>query len=325
MVCPARDALSEAIGQSQPMKAAAAGAAVPAAGLVGGHVPLTRDTGELAGQFARALEAVYMVYQPIVDGRDGRIFGLEALVRSSAEQLSHPGPLFDAAEQLGGLRALGRRIRDAVAQDVATLPPQAVGPVFVNLHTRDLLDEALYDPKAALSRHAHRVVLEITERHALEEVDDVGRRVGELRALGYRVAVDDLGAGYAGLTMLTTLEPEVVKLDMALVRGVERSLIKRKVLAALAELCRDLKILVIAEGIETLAEREILLQLGIDYLQGYYFGRPERRLPLLHEVHAFRWPTIERRELGGCGCRRSERDVDEAPAAGGLGAKAEAS
>ena len=73
-------------------------------------------------------------------------------------------------------------------------------------------------------------------------------------------------------------------------------------MAAVAALCRELNILVIAEGIETLAEREVLLRLGIDYLQGYYFGRPERGLTLTTQDHAFRWPTIAPPHGAGCAC-----------------------
>lgn len=304
MPLPARDAPSPAPGTGQPTNSAPAAASlVPGATShrAAGTLLGSAASAELARHLEGALDALYMVYQPIVEGRDGRIFGLEALVRSAAKPLCHPGVLFDAAEQLGALETLGRHIRAAVAADVAKLPPQAKGPIFVNLHTRDLLDAELYAQEAPLTRHASRVVLEITERHALEEVDDVGGRVAALRALGYRVAVDDLGAGYAGLTSLTALEPEVVKLDMALVRGLERSVVKRKVVAALGALCRELNVLVIAEGIETLAEREVLLQLGIDYLQGYYFGRPERHLPLLQGDEIFSWPTIAPR-AGRCRC-----------------------
>jgi EAL domain-containing protein (putative c-di-GMP-specific phosphodiesterase class I) len=88
--------------------------------------------------------------------------------------------------------------------------------------------------------------------------------------------VDDLGAGYAGLTSFAALEPDVVKLDMALVRGVDREPIKHRLVGSMTRLCRDLGILVVAEGVETSAEKEALQELGCDLLQGYLFGRPGR-------------------------------------------------
>jgi EAL domain-containing protein (putative c-di-GMP-specific phosphodiesterase class I) len=148
--------------------------------------------------------------------------------------------------------------------------------VFVNLHAMELADNSLLAADAPLSRHARRVVLEITERAPLEEIKDVAARVGRLRSLGYRIAVDDLGAGYAGLTSFAHLEPEVVKVDMSLIRGIDQSPMKQKLLGSIVSLCRDLGIEIIAEGIETTAERDALVRVGGDLCQGYLFARPDR-------------------------------------------------
>ena len=140
----------------------------------------------------------------------------------------------------------------------------------------ELDDDSLISADAPLSRHAARVVLEITERAPLEKIRDVTARVAQLRALGYRIAVDDLGAGYAGLTSFAHLEPEVVKVDMSLIRGIDRSPMKQKLLRSIVGLCRDLGIEMIAEGIETEAERDALVRLGGDLCQGYLFARPDK-------------------------------------------------
>jgi EAL domain-containing protein (putative c-di-GMP-specific phosphodiesterase class I) len=121
------------------------------------------------------------------------------------------------------------------------------------------------------------VILEVTERSSFARVPELRDRIKVLRELGYRIAVDDLGAGYAGLTSFAALEPEVVKLDMALVRGVDHEPIKRRLVGSMARLCRELGILVVAEGVETPAERDVLVDLGCDLLQGYLFGRPARQ------------------------------------------------
>ena len=166
--------------------------------------------------FTRALDTLWMAFQPIVDYRNKRLFGFEALVRTKEPTIPHPGALFDVAERLGRLQELSQVIRQVTAQALLHRPADAY--IFVNLHARDLLDEKLYEPAAPLSAFAQHLVFEITERVALDEIGDVHARIAALRRLGYRIAIDDLGAGYAGLTAFAQLEPDVVKLDMSLVR-----------------------------------------------------------------------------------------------------------
>ena len=123
------------------------------------------------------------------------------------------------------------------------------------------------------------MVLEITERAALDRIHELQSRVTRLRALGYRIAIDDLGAGYAGLTSFAQLEPEVVKVDMSLMRGIDSSPMKQKLVRSIVALCTELGIQLVAEGIETPAERDALISLGGDLCQGYLFARPGPRLP----------------------------------------------
>ena len=123
------------------------------------------------------------------------------------------------------------------------------------------------------------MVLEITERAALDRIHELQSRVTRLRALGYRIAIDDLGAGYAGLTSFAQLEPEVVKVDMSLVRGIDGSPMKQKLVRSIISLCTELGIQLVAEGIETPAERDALISLGGDLCQGYLFARPGRGYP----------------------------------------------
>jgi EAL domain-containing protein (putative c-di-GMP-specific phosphodiesterase class I) len=144
------------------------------------------------------------------------------------------------------------------------------------LHSADLNDEELYSPDAPLSKIAARVVLEVTERASLYEVKNLTEGVRKLKALGFQIAIDDLGAGYAGLTSFTQLEPEVAKLDMSLVRGVDADPRRQSIVRSMKGLCDDLGMLVVAEGVETAAERDTLAELGCDLLQGYLFARPGR-------------------------------------------------
>jgi len=160
---------------------------------------------------------------------------------------------------------------------MANAAPDAL--LFINLHSRDLLDASLYSDDTPLSAIAHRVVLEITERAALDDVEDARARVAKLRGLGYRIAVDDLGAGYAGLTSFVTLEPELVKLDMTLVRDIEAHPMKQALVRAVTLLCRELGLLVVAEGVETVRERDAVIECGCNLVQGYFVAKPGRPFP----------------------------------------------
>jgi EAL domain-containing protein (putative c-di-GMP-specific phosphodiesterase class I) len=220
--------------------------------------------------FSRALEQLFMVFQPIVRPERREVYAYEALVRTREPSVPHPGALIDLAQRCGKLPELGRAIRRLVA----TASSDAAARLFVNLHPADLLDDDLYDAEAPLSRLAKRVVLEVTERAGLDAIGDLGDRLKRLRAIGYRVAIDDLGEGYSGLTSLARVEPDFVKLDMSLVRGIDRFPAQRHIIRSTVQLCRLLGAEVIAEGVETEAERDALLQLGLELLQGYLFARP---------------------------------------------------
>lgn len=228
----------------------------------------------LEARLLNALNDLYMVYQPIVSS-DGATFGFEALVRSSEPTLTLPDKLFSEAERLDKTHVLGQMVRSLVARDVARAPERSL--IFVNLHASDLSDPELYSSSAPLSLHASRVVVELTERHSLEQFSDLTERIARLRKLGYGIAIDDLGAGYASLSCINDVQPDIVKLDMSLVRGIDRSLCKLTLVRSIIGACQaELGIQVVCEGVETSAERETLLGAGANLMQGYLFGRPER-------------------------------------------------
>jgi len=235
------------------------------------------DRAGLEARFGAALDSLSIVTQPIVASRSARVLAYETLVRNEEPTLRNPTMLFDVAERIDRTVVLGRAIRRLVAD----LLPSAPGSVeiFVNLHPLDLGDDELFADDGALTPFARRVVLEITERAALDEIRGLSAKIARLRALGFRIAVDDLGAGYAGLSTFAALEPDVIKADMSLVRGIETSSIKQKLIAAIATLANDLRINLVAEGIETPAERDCVVALGAHALQGYLFARPGRGFP----------------------------------------------
>lgn len=244
---------------------------------LGGN-PTSNERAALEQSFERALDSLWIAFQPIVDGKTKRTIGFEALMRSNEPTMPSPSAVLDAAERLDRVHDLGRRIRARVAHAFTN----AVAPedddetlVFVNLHAADLFDADLFDARAPLSKLAHRVVLELTERATITDITDARHRTAELRRRGFKIAIDDLGAGYAGLSSFATFEPEIVKLDMSLVRGVEGSPVKRKIVGRLASLCHELEMSVVAEGIETPAELDAMLDLGCEYVQGFLLGRPD--------------------------------------------------
>ncbi len=236
-----------------------------------------RPAHEVEAALDNALDTIWMAFQPIVDARTRQRFGYEALLRSREKSLPHPGAILAAAERLSRLDDVGGTIRGKVAQAMANASPNDA--LFVNLHPQDLEDETLFAADAPLTPFANRIVLEITERAALDQIDAVAERVAQLRQMGFRIAVDDLGAGYSSLTSLAHLAPELVKLDMSLVRGIEQNLVKRRLVSSLVNVCHELNGLVVAEGVETPEERDALIALGVDLLQGYLLGRPAPPFP----------------------------------------------
>jgi EAL domain-containing protein (putative c-di-GMP-specific phosphodiesterase class I) len=248
-----------------------------AAVLLGHTSALGADRAGLEASLERATQSLWMAYQPILRATDRSIFGYEALLRSSEPSLPNPGAVIDAAERIGRLEDVRRTVRERAAAPVAAGPD--AGVLFVNLHVNDLSDSTLYYEDAALSQIAHRVVLEITERSALEQVKDTKERVAKLREMGFRIAVDDLGAGYAGFMSFALLEPEIVKLDMSLIRDADKSTTKQKIIRSVARLSKDMGMLVVAEGVETGGERDVLIELGCDLLQGFLFARPGPPFP----------------------------------------------
>jgi EAL domain-containing protein (putative c-di-GMP-specific phosphodiesterase class I) len=235
------------------------------------------DRAGLEAGFERALDDMWMAFHPVLRASDGSVFGYEALLRTREPLMPGPSEVLDAADRLGESRRLGRLVRERAAMPMGQAAHGT--KLFVNLQPRDLDDPELGSPDSLLGSIADRVVLEVTERAPLSNVERIRDKVAALRMLGFRIAIDDLGAGYAGLTSFATLEPDIVKLDMSLVRNIDHEPVKQKVVASMVGLCKDMGLLIVAEGIETAPERDTLVSLGCDLLQGYLFARPGPPFP----------------------------------------------
>jgi len=230
------------------------------------------DRAGLEGRFIRALETARMAFQPIVDLKRNVVYGYEALLRSKEPSLPSPPDVVRAAEQLGRTADLGARVRELAVQSFSRVGGDAV--LFLNVHNNDLLDPALYEMNSVLTPIASRVVLEVSEHSPIERIKDARARASVLKFNGFRIAIDDLGAGYAGLTSFITLEPDIVKIDMALIRGIDSSEIRQSLVKSIVELCARLGMGVVAEGVETSAELHAVRMLGCGYAQGFFIGRP---------------------------------------------------
>lgn len=232
-----------------------------------------REDDERA-RFSEAIGRLWMAVQPIVRAESGTLYAYETLARCDHPSIDGPLALFELAARVGAVAELEVLLRQRIAELLRTLPPEVL--LFVNVHPSSLCDPTFYLPENPLLATPERVVLELVEHGALAIDGGMLERVDRLRALGFRIAIDDLGSGYNGLNVFAEISPDLVKFDMALVREVDRSPTKRRLLAAMIGVCREFGIVTVAEGIETDAQAVQLRALGCDLLQGYLFGRPAR-------------------------------------------------
>jgi len=239
---------------------------------------LTRPRSQFVGDrasmemaFEEALEGLWLAAQPIVRAKDGVVFGMELLARSISTRFTSVNMLVETAEKLDRVAAFGRRVRQLAAK--VDVPPEQA--VFVNLHSLELDDEELYSEQNPLCHLGSKVVLEVTERQSIDQVKDLKEKIKLLRAMGFWIAVDDMGAGYAGLNSFAALQPDLVKLDMSIVRGIDQDPYRRTLVRSMTAMCRDFGIPLVAEGVETEEEKAVLVELGCDYLQGFLCGAPK--------------------------------------------------
>lgn len=234
-------------------------------------IPLA-EVEALDRAFEASLAGLYVLFQPIVHADGGSTYGHEALMRSHGP-FKRPGELLAASERLDRIEDLGRAVRRCIAEAISR-DPGLHDWIFVNLHPKEFRPELLSGLDEPLQPFASRIVWEVTERDQLSASNDLAGTQQVLRAAGYRVAIDDLGEGYASLSWLVRLVPDIAKLDLSLVRGIDQSRIKRDLVGAIVDVCHRVGTLVVAEGVETPDEAAVLRDLNCDLLQGHLFARP---------------------------------------------------
>jgi EAL domain-containing protein (putative c-di-GMP-specific phosphodiesterase class I)/ActR/RegA family two-component response regulator len=231
---------------------------------------------EAQRQIAKRIEAIIdtrsieIVFQPIVDLTTAAIMGAEALARFTATPIRPPDEWLADAAHVGLRTHLELAAIAEAAQQAASLPDGvfvAVNASPMTLRSPRLIQELRsFDPA--------RVVVEVTEHERADEPDALRDAATRLRQIGTRVAVDDAGAGFAGLEQILWLEPDVLKLERQLISDVDRSPVKRSLVNALVHFCSETGTTLVAEGIETLDELRTLRSLGVRAGQGFFIGRP---------------------------------------------------
>ena len=221
-------------------------------------------------------------YQPLVDTATLKIVGFEALARWNRPGMGvvGPGAFIDLAEELGLIAPLGRFMLSEAARQVSAwreLDPDIT--VSVNVSGRELADEDfsrfVHQTLRAHDTEPSSIVLEITESVLLEDANEIGQRLSQLRDLGVHVAIDDFGTGYSSLRYLRELPVDSLKIDRVFVSGTDGAEVADPaIVASVIDLGHALGLRVTAEGVETPAQLDALKTLGADVCQGYLFGRP---------------------------------------------------
>ena len=223
-----------------------------------------------------AIGELNVVYQPIVDLKRRTIFAYEALVRSTSPHFQGPPAMYTEAIRSRYCGALGRAVRELT---VERAPPH---PLFINIHPNEFDEGWLVQPDDPMFHHEHPVYLEITESVPLSHFALCHSVLAEVRSRGVLLAVDDLGAGYSNLKYISDLSPQVVKLDRGLIMNMQKGSRQHRLVRSLVRLCEDLGTKVVAEGIETEAEAEAVVETGAHYGQGFFFARPSFPPPPVH-------------------------------------------
>lgn len=219
-----------------------------------------------------------MAFHPIVDMDRRRIWGYEALVRGADGQ--------GAASVLSAVTESNRYVFDqacrvkAIELAAQFLPADSDARLSINF-----MPNAVYEPRACIRAtlnaaartgfNPNRLMFEFTENERMDDTAHVANIVAEYKRMGFTTAIDDFGAGYAGLGLLARFQPDLIKIDMELLRGVDTSPARQAIVAGIVAMGRALDIAVLAEGVETAAEPATLRAAGIDLFQGYYFARPQ--------------------------------------------------
>jgi EAL domain-containing protein (putative c-di-GMP-specific phosphodiesterase class I)/GGDEF domain-containing protein len=225
------------------------------------------------------------VFQPIVSLRDGSIYGHEALSRITCEsEIKNPDMLFSAAVKYNCIWQLELlcRTKALEAAFLFMIPPYNK-KLFINVNPSTMHDETFRRgfTKEFLKQYnidPQSIIFEITEKDVITDIDSFKYTISYYKSQDYSIAIDDAGSGYSGLNLISDVNPHFIKLDMKLIRGISKDRLKFSLVKGMVEFSKASNISIIAEGIETYEELETIINLGVQYGQGYYFQTPEAEI-----------------------------------------------
>lgn len=226
-----------------------------------------------------------VLFQPLVQNARRTIYGYEALIRGPSDSPLHsPLTLFETAARHGRLVDLERLCREASIEQFRRL--NLAGKLFLNASPESLFQPGYrsgrtLDKLKRVGLAPERVVIELTEQYPMENYEAVREAKNHYKKMGFEIAIDDLGAGYAGLRMWSELQPDYVKIDRHFMNDIHHDQVKQEFVRSILNIARGLNCRVVAEGVETAEEYQTVSKMGIEFTQGYYFERPSQT-PSVH-------------------------------------------
>jgi EAL domain-containing protein (putative c-di-GMP-specific phosphodiesterase class I) len=241
-----------------------------AATLIEPGVQERRREADIRARLVPAIEAggPMVLLQPIVALNDGVRVGAEALSRFPVEWNKPPNEVFAEAESVD----MGIELELLAVRNALKFLPEIKGYLSVNFSPETLLDDRCRTLLEELP--GERIVLELSEHDSVQDYDALAAVLSPLRAKGMRLAIDDVGVGFSSLRHIVLSAPDVIKLDLSIVAGIATDQVLRTLARSLADFGHEVGTAVVAEGVETREDAIALLDVGIDYGQGWYFGRP---------------------------------------------------
>ncbi len=241
---------------------------------------------------------ITMAFQPILNVRKRKVFAHEALVRG--EQGESAGEIL--AQVANDNRYSFDQACRVKAIELATQLGVAESGVHLSIN---FLPNAVYEPRACIRQTLataakqnfplDHIIFEFTESEKVDTAHLLSI-LKSYRQIGFKTAIDDFGAGYAGLGLLAKFQPDLVKIDMDLIRDIDKDPVKRAILKGTIAILRDLGVAILCEGVETFGEYDVLSDLGVELMQGYFFGRPA-----LADLTQPRWPAIRHEMASAAG------------------------
>jgi diguanylate cyclase (GGDEF)-like protein len=226
------------------------------------------------------------LFQPIFSLSNGAVVGYEALTRGPEESvLYNPEKLFESAKNENLLWEMELSTRSSAIEKFLSLQSDKI--LFLNVDPDIIKDEKFVK---GFTKHLYEnmikqsnIVFEITEKTAIKDYIEFKKIIENYKTQGYKIAIDDVGTGYSGLTTISEVRPNYIKIDIFLIRDIDKDNFKKSIVRALVELANNSNLKLIAEGIETLDELKTVIELGIPMAQGFLLGKPSKELLVLDD------------------------------------------